>query len=732
MSDESRGKQEPAKKSKRGASPERMRELTRAREAKRRARSEAAGPSAPPIEVFVTDRQYLGLTPSAYQLTLLKAFYGRPLVSAEVEIWEGCTGGREYPEQPFSELTLVSGARSGKNSYIETPILLYESIFGGFVPNPGETVAVVLVAQDARAAQLSHRLAREYLRRSPLLSKYLAGETKDRLTLSNGIEFRTYPCTSKSIYGYSIVAGGMDEVARFPFEGAADSDEDVQAAILRGMAHYGGRSKLVKVSSPSSRAGLLYTDFQRSFGKPDRYRLVWQSTSEKMAPGIVDAAFIQRMREADPLRAARLFDAEFAEDVNVFLTAEAIEAATDYRVRERFPEPGAEYIFALDAAGHGEDAFTLAGVRCEGKTAAELKVEQVFGKAWEKPRSGVRNLEITAQEAAEIVRRYGVGKVYGDRVTGGWVQEAFERQGVRYVYPTIKRDGKDVYVTRSMGYLEAAPLLRAGRLRILDDEPTRRELRNLEQRGDRVDHPAGGSDDRANAVMLAAAMAVQTIVKPGFPPLAWAIRTEIGPDGRRVTMVSSEPERGHDLDSNSHRAECRACRAKWMARENRPEPGADGMHQVPTPSGRLETYFDPRGLEAPVGHHDVCGTCGVRLGAPSEAELVNRKRQHVRDSPRCLHAEEKLRRETGLAHAPQNVVTADPSPLTAPAKGTVSFDVVCQCCGRECCGPTTPASSMAEAEAVQATHLAESRRCADWAAERGTRETFKVRSRKTR
>src|SRR5437867_8057514 len=44
-------------------------------------------------------------------------------------------------------------------------------------------------------------------------------------------------------------------------------------------------------------------------------------------------------------------------------------------------------------------------------------IEQVFGKAWEKPRSGVRNLEITAREAAEIAKRYGVREVYGDRVT---------------------------------------------------------------------------------------------------------------------------------------------------------------------------------------------------------------------------------------------------------------------------------------------------------------------------
>jgi hypothetical protein len=592
MSDDRLKPLRPPEKSRRGASPERMLEITRAREAKRRARTDT--PSVPPIEAFVRDPGYLALTPSLYQLTLLKAVYGRPLDEGQLKVWAECTK-REYPEQPFSEVTVVSGARSGKNSYIEVPILLYEAIFGGFVPNPGETCAVVLVAQDARAALLSHRLVREYLKRSRSLARFLVGETKDTLRLSNGIEFRTYPCTSKSLYGYSIIAGGMDEVARFRFEGAADSDEDVRMAIRRGMAHYGRRAKLVKVSSPSGRAGLLYSDFQRSFGKPDPYHLVWRSTSEQMAPDTVDAEFIQRMREEDPLRAARLFDAEFAEDINIFLSAEAVEAATDYGVRERLPEPRVKYIFALDAAGHGADAFTLAGVRCHGKTGAELKVEQVLGKAWEKPKNGVRNLEVVAREAGEIVKRYGVREVYGDRSTGGWVQEAFERQGVRYIYPSIKRDGNDVYMTRSIGYLEAAPLLRAGRLRILDDEKTRRELRNLEQRGDRVDHPAGGSDDRANAVMLAAAIAVQTIVKPGFL-FASILHREVGPDGRLSTTISGEQEPGHDMDDANHRVACRACRSKWRVRENRPEPGADGLHQVQTPSGRREGYFDPRGL----------------------------------------------------------------------------------------------------------------------------------------
>ena len=365
----------------------------------------------------------------------------------------------------------------------------------------------------ARASRLSHRLVREYLKRSPMLSRDLVAETADKLVLANGIEFHCYPSTSRSLYGYSIVAGGMDELGRFRFEGAADSDEDVQVAILRGMAHYGNRAKLIKASSPSDRSGLLYRDYLRSFGKPDPHRLVWQSTSERMAPGIVDAAFIARLREEDPLRAARLFDAEFAEAVNVFLSAAAVEAATDYGTAERLPEPGAQYVAACDPAGHGEDAFTMSVVKLEG-AGAELRVTQVFQKAWDKPRSGLRDLEAVVADCAEHLRRYGLTKVFGDRSMSGWVLEAFRRRGVEYAYPHLKRDGAEVYCTRSLGYLEAAPLLRAGRARILDDERTRRELRNLEQRGEKVDHPAGLSDDRANSLMLAICMAVQSAIKP--------------------------------------------------------------------------------------------------------------------------------------------------------------------------------------------------------------------------
>ena len=105
-------------------------------------------PARPTIEEFVTGRPYLKLWPTPYQLTLQKAMYGLALTEQELDIWRECTGGREYSGKAFSELTCIAGARSGKNSYIATPILLYESLYGGFTPNRGEICAVGACQQE--------------------------------------------------------------------------------------------------------------------------------------------------------------------------------------------------------------------------------------------------------------------------------------------------------------------------------------------------------------------------------------------------------------------------------------------------------------------------------------------------------------------------------------------------------------------------------------------------------
>lgn len=123
-----------------------------------------------------------------------------------------------------------------------------------------------------------------------------------------------------------------------------------------------------------------------------------------------------------------------------------------------------------------------------------------------------------------------------------------------------------MYVTRSIAYQESAVLFRSGQIRILDDAMTIRQLKNLEQHGDKVDHPAGPGyhDDRSNALCLAATLAAERRQKRSFAVVSAVARSTSGQvhvsptvtiqDGVVTVARPAErlsPARDHRLDSQS-------------------------------------------------------------------------------------------------------------------------------------------------------------------------------------
>jgi hypothetical protein len=79
----------------------------------------------------VSDPQLLGLPVSPAQRTLLKTIYGLLLDEEELAIFRLCTGRETYPACPFSEATVIAGARAGKDSRIAARVIVYEAVFGG-------------------------------------------------------------------------------------------------------------------------------------------------------------------------------------------------------------------------------------------------------------------------------------------------------------------------------------------------------------------------------------------------------------------------------------------------------------------------------------------------------------------------------------------------------------------------------------------------------------------------
>jgi hypothetical protein len=465
-------------------------------------------PRPPDIITFVTDPRFLGLSISPAQETLLRGIYGLPLVTEEQrDIWHLCTE-RAYPAHPFSEVTVISGARGGKDSRIAAPIVLYEAIFGGHEHrvSKGERGVIPLVAQDARAVKVAFGYIRDYLIQSPVLSALVDGPPlASEINLTNGLSIMCFPCTLRSMRGFSIPAAVLDELAFFRLEGQADSDVEIQTSLRRGMIGF-PTTRLVKISTPYMKSGVLHADFQRAFGKPDPDLLVWQATSSLMNPTITDAR-LSREQRLDPVRFAREYEAQFADDVMAFLPQHLVDAAVKQGRYELPHREGVSYLMSVDPSGGGPDAFTCTVVHTEGK-GADLRVVQDLLKGWATRSTETVDLESIVAEIAAIATRYGVRTVYGDRYSREWVAQAFKRHGIHYDsehHPPLDK---------SAAYLETEPLFTQGRIDILDHPVQRRELVCLERRprpGNKatVDHPAsaGAHDDYANALALAAAVA---------------------------------------------------------------------------------------------------------------------------------------------------------------------------------------------------------------------------------
>ena len=442
------------------------------------------------------------------QEVLLRSIYGMDLSGSQLDIYRQCTGRDEYHHHGFSECTVLAGARSGKDSRIATPIAAFEACFGQHERqlSRGEYGVIPLIAQDQRATKIAFNYLRDYFLGSPLLKSMLADEpVANEIRLKNRISIMCFPSTQSSLRGWSIPAAVLDEVGFWRLEGSADSDAEIQASVRRGMINF-HNTRLIKISSPYMKSGVLYDDYKNHFGKDSPDLLVWKASSVYMNPTLAESK-LDTQRRLDPQRYAREYLAEFAEDLETFLPAAWVESAIVPNRHELAPVNGVRYSAGVDASGGGADAFTLSIVHKETD-----RIVQDVCRGWKKSRTASVDLEGVVKDIAMILLQYGLKDVSGDRYSANWVVESFKRAGV--AYNQTEND-------KSFFYLEMEPLFAQDKIEILDHTELTRELRMLERRprpGGKtvVDHPSRGHDDHANSLAIAATKAKKPTVH-GYP-----------------------------------------------------------------------------------------------------------------------------------------------------------------------------------------------------------------------
>ncbi|MGH6875865.1 MAG: hypothetical protein ACREHV_00650 [Rhizomicrobium sp.] len=424
--------------------------------------------------------------------TAVRAIFGLPMSADELPVFRECTGREEAPAERASEAWLVVGRRGGKSRVLAL-IASYLAAFVDWSPylSPGERGYLVIVAADRRQCRTIMGYCRAFLANTPLLADLIERDTTEELELSNGLTIEVATSSYRTIRGRTIIAALCDEAAFWADENGANPASEVIASLRPAMATIPGAMLLV-ASSPYAKRGPLWNAFKKYFGKVGRV-LVWKAPTRTMNPTIAQE-ILDEAYEADPLSAAGEYGAEFRNDIDAFVTREAVDGAVIPNRRELMRETGVRYVAFVDPSGGSSDSMTLAIAHMHDNRSILDVVRE-----WRPPFSP----DAVVVECAALLKSFGIGTVTGDRYAGEWPRERFKVHGITYL-PSEQ--------TKSELYVSLLPLLNSERAELLDLPRLVAQLCALERRTSRagrdsIDHAPGSHDDIANSVAGALVMA---------------------------------------------------------------------------------------------------------------------------------------------------------------------------------------------------------------------------------
>ncbi|SNT38102.1 hypothetical protein [Tropicimonas sediminicola] len=412
---------------------------------------------------------------------LLGAFYGLELTEDEAKTVQAITGRESVPQSAFRELWLAVGRRGGK-SYAAALVAVYEAAFRDHRAKlaPGEWATVMLLAADRQQARTLLRYVRGMFDH-PMLRPMVSRETSDGLELTNRCAIEVHTASHRAVRGYTCAAVICDEIAFWQSEGVSP-DAEIIAALRPSLATLDGR--LVCISSPYARRGVLWETYRRYYGSKSDRVLVAQAPSRTMNPTLPQRIVDDAIKD-DAARASAEYLANFRDDIATFVDGRVIAECTRRSPLELPYWSKHRYFAFADPAGGGADEFTLAIGHMDGRRCI---VDVVRGLKGSPP--------AIVAEYADLLASYRIRRVSGDRYAGHWPRDAFRAHGIGYVVAEMHRS--DLYV-------ELLASLNSGLVELPPDEMLARQFMALERRTSRtgrdmIDHPPGGHDDRANAV----------------------------------------------------------------------------------------------------------------------------------------------------------------------------------------------------------------------------------------
>lgn len=498
--------------------PFRRREQQEAERLKRMERSQDIGEPARVVQlrknvdviVFSEDPAYLNFRLNPMQKLILKAFYGVKLTDEERAMLEQLAkeGKTTWEEgQKYRELVVVAGMKGGK-TILASVIACYEEFSLYCLGEPwekygfpeGEKIYIINVATSGAQAEdtiYAQTLAR--IKHSPFYNDFRPYEEIGK-TVSfkdNGVKIRCGHSNSASIVGKLAKLVLFDELARFKDKGGKSSAEAVYTALTRSVEPFGEDGKIVDISSPMWEKDKIMSLYRVSKEIPNMLGF-WLATWV-MNPKITKESLKWEFKK-NPEAAQRDFGADPSKPKEAYYRIPSrVEAMFEKckehpspidskgRLKDDFqPNPEFDYYLHGDPAARN-DAF---GLSLAHRLGDRVIIDLAHG--FEAVGGGEIDVEEIKNIILELIKRgFKIKKATFDTWGAVVVWQALKAKGISpenlYV---LKEQHDELKLAIYQDYLEGHF---PGKLR---DEIKALLL----LRGMKVDHPAGGSKDIADAV----------------------------------------------------------------------------------------------------------------------------------------------------------------------------------------------------------------------------------------
>jgi hypothetical protein len=429
---------------------------------------------------------FKGRTWNAWRV-FLAGLFGLTLTPEQFATFHTHTGRTIAPSAAFREAWMIVGRRGGKSriaALVATYLAAFVDYRGCLVP--GERGVVLVIAATRQQAKGIFSYIVGFFDNIPSLSEMVESRTAESLTLKSGIVVEVGTADYRAVRGRTVVACLCDEIAFWPAdEASSNPDKEIVAALRPAMLTV-PRAMLLGLSSPYARRGVLWDAYRKHYATDNAPVLVWKADTQAMNPA-VNVRLIEEAYRDDPQSAAAEYGAEFRSDVEAFLSREAVEAVVFPGRREI--APGSQYHYAafVDPSGGSQDSMTLAIAHREGD---RLVLDAT------RERRPPFSPESVVDDFADLMKRYRIGWVSGDRYAGEWPREQFGKRGITYMVAEKPK---------SELYKAFLPEVNSARVELLEDPRLVSQLCALERRTarggrDTIDHPPNGRDDVANAV----------------------------------------------------------------------------------------------------------------------------------------------------------------------------------------------------------------------------------------